>query len=427
MRRLLFLSYYTPPRPGVATTRTRQLLRYLPDYGWDVTVVTARLPGADKGVVQTPYFDLYRSIKRASGFDGKSAYATLGVAPAAKGTRPSLRQRALSFAYALLTYPDPEVGWFPYGRRAVAELIQAEQFDAILSSSPPYITNLILASLAPRIPWVADFRDLWSDSGYYGSWVRNNVDSVLERWTLRHTNAVTTISEPLGRVLRSHRSGLSVEVIPNAYDPEEWDGLPFDVETQCTFLHAGQLFEGRRDPRPLFRAIRALIDHGIITEDEVRVDLYSTSEAWLTRVIAEERVEPIVRVTGVVPREEVMAAERRADRLLVLLWEGANTEGIVTGKLFEYLGARRPILAIGGPERSAVDEVLETSGAGERVRSEASLKDAVRRAVEEHREKRVRLVDENGLRLYGAATMARRFAQLLDRVVDAQHIVRPPR
>ncbi|MBV8636793.1 MAG: glycosyltransferase [Candidatus Eremiobacteraeota bacterium] len=425
MRRLLFLSYYTPPRAGVATTRTRQLVRYLPEHGWEVQVVTAELPGADENVIQTPYLDLSAAVKQAVGFGSKSAHATLGVAVAPKGQRLSLKQRAFSFGYTLLNYPDPEVGWFPRGRGVVGELLRSGRFDAILSSSPPFTTNLILASLTPKIPWVADFRDLWSDSGYYGSGVRNAVDSVLERWTLRSVDAVTTISEPLARVLRSHRKDVPVEVIPNAFDPEEWAGVPFELGDACTFLYAGQFFQGRRDPRPLFEAIRSLIDDGTILADEVRVDLYAKSEAWLTQAIEVNRLQPVVRVMGFVSREAVMAAERRANRLLVLLWEGANTEGIVTGKLFEYLGARRPILAVGGPERSAIDDVLTTTQSGGRVRTAAALKEAVRAAVEEHRAHRVPIVDAEHLIPFSASTIAGSFARLLDRVVDAQHIARP--
>lgn len=425
MRRLLFLSYYTPPRAGVATSRTRQLLRYLPEYGWEVQVVTAHLPGADASVVQTPYLDLSATVKRAVGLKSNSAHAAFGVQPAAKGQRPSLKQRAFSFAYTLLNYPDTEVGWFPHARRTLRELLRDERFDAILSSSPPFTTNIILASLAPKIPWVADFRDLWADSGYYGSNVRNAIDSALERWTLRSVDAVSTISEPLANVLRAHRTDMLVDVIPNAFDPEEWSGVPFEQEPACTFLYAGQFFEGRRDPRPLFEAVRSLIDDGAISAGEVRIDLYAKSEAWLTQAIESNQLQSVVRVMGFVPREEVMAAERRANRLLVLLFEGANTEGILTGKVFEYLGARRPILAIGGPQNSAIDQLFATTQSGQRVRTISALKDAVLAAVVEHRAHRVPVLDAERLVSVSAPTMASRFAALLDRVVDAQHVARP--
>ena len=117
--RALLVSYYTPPRAGVATTRTRQLLRYLPRFGWEVTAVTPQLEGAGENVVQTEYFDLAASVKRLVGLGERSAHAALGTSPQLVHERPTLRQRAVSLGFRLSTYPDAQVGWFGHGRAAV--------------------------------------------------------------------------------------------------------------------------------------------------------------------------------------------------------------------------------------------------------------------------------------------------------------------
>ena len=417
MRRVLLLSYYTPPRPGVATNRTSQLLRYLPAHGWEPTAVTPVLPGAGPDVVQTPYVDVLQTMKRFAGLGSANTHAALGTTPTAHGSRPNLRQRAIEFAYAVATYPDAQVGWFLRGRGAVAKLLASGNYDAVLSSSPPFTTNLMVASLSPRIPWIADFRDLWGDARS-GTGITGFLDKNLERWTLGKARALTTISEPLARILQQRRGGVPVHVVENAFDPQEWFGVPFETEDRCTLLYAGQLFGGRRDPRPLFRAVRALIESGEIARDDVRIDFYSLSEPWLTDQIREHNLEGVVRVPGVVSRERVMAAERRADRLLVLLWDEDNSEGVLTGKLFEYLGARRRILAVGGPQRSAVDDILAATGAGTRGRDERALALEVRAAVEEHKEQRVAVLDERAIEPYSASQMARKFAEILDGVTE---------
>ncbi len=418
--RALLLSYYTPPRPGVATTRTRQLLRYLPRAGWDVTAVTPRLDGADRSVVQTNYFDVVGSMKRLVGIGDRSTHEALGTAPAADGSRKTLRQRAISLGYAIVTYPDAQVGWFAHGRRAVRELLAREHYDAVISSAPPFTTNLILASLKLDIPWIADFRDLWADGDYSRSAFRNALDSVLERWTLGHASAVTTITPKMADVVRKHRPGTIVETIPNAFDPAEWERVPFERENRATFLYAGQLFGGKRDPRPLFRAVRALLDRGELAAEDLWLDFYSPREPWLDAAIAEAGLAGIVRVHGTVPRDDVLAAERRADRLIVLLWDAANAGGIATGKIFEYLGARREILAIGGPPQSAVDEILTRTNAGVRTRDYAVLEAEVLRTVREHRSAATRILDAESLRCYDAMTMAQRFADLLNVCTSAR-------
>jgi glycosyltransferase involved in cell wall biosynthesis len=419
MRRVLFLSYYTPPRPGVATNRTSQLLRYLPEYGWSATAVTPVLPGASEDVVQTPYRDVLQTMKRLAGLGDANTHAAFGTVPAAHGGRANLRQRAIGIAHAIATYPDAQLGWLFHGREAVRDLLASGAYDAVLSSSPPFTTNLILAGLRLRVPWVADFRDLWGDARS-GSGVARYMDKWLERWSLGKANALTTISDPMARTLEQRRGEIPVYVVPNAFDPQEWHPVPFDTERRCTLLYAGQLFGGRRDPRPLFRAVRTLIENGDISRDDLYIDCYSLPEQWLAEAIREHDLEGVVRVPGVVSREAVMNAERRADRLLVLLWDEDNSEGVVTGKIFEYLGARRRILTVGGPAKSAVDEILSVTKAGVRARDERAIACEVRAAIEEHKAGRVAVLDERAIEPYSATIMAQKFARILDSVTAAR-------
>ena len=415
MRRVLFVSYYTPPRVGVATLRTRQFDRYLPNYGWEVTLVTPLLDGAAPDVIQTDYVDVKATVKKLIGLGSTGGHDALGTVPVAAAARPTLAQRLVRFGYNVTSYPDPQVGWFAAGRKAVRTLLASGRFDAVLSSSPPFTTNVLLASISLNVPWVADFRDLWSESGYYCG-VLNRLDGPLERWTQRRVSAITTVSDPLAEVLRRHRPSTPVHVVPNAFDPQEWEGIPFSTHPRCTFVYAGQLFGGRRDPRPLFRAIRSLLDENAIASSDLRVDFYSLSEPWLTEAIAALGLQDVVRVRGVVPRSDVMAAERSADRLLVFLWEGPHTEGILTGKLFEYLGARRPVLVLGGPDHSSIDPILASTGAGVRCADQREIAAEVLRAVHEHRTA-VRVIDPHAARDYEAPTVAAKLARILDEAV----------
>lgn len=417
MRRVLFLSYYTPPRPGVATNRTSQLLRYLPAHGWNATAVTPVLHGASADVVQTPYVDVLQTMKRMAGLGDANTHEALGTTVVAHGARPNVRQRAVLFAKTVTTYPDAQIGWLFHGRRAVRRLLASGAYDAVLSSSPPFTSNLILAGQPLPVPWVADFRDLWGEyrrpTGIIGF-----MDKQLERWTLGKAQALTTISEPMVRELERRRPGVAAHAVPNAFDPHEWVDVPFATEDRCTFVYAGQLFGGRRDPRPLFRAVRSLIESGDISREDLHIDFYSQPEPWLDEAIVNHNLEGVVRVRGVVSRAAVLAAERRADRLLVLLWDEDDSEGIVTGKLFEYLGARRRVLTVGGPVNSAVDEILAATNGGVRGRDERALAAEVRAAVEEHKAARVAILDERAIEPYSASAMAAKFAQILDSVTE---------
>ncbi|MBV8245520.1 MAG: glycosyltransferase [Candidatus Eremiobacteraeota bacterium] len=422
MKRVLLVAYWAPPRSGVATLRTRHLLRYLPEFGWDVTLFTASGVPAERGAayrtIQTPNVDVQAGVKRFLGISHNGAHAALGVVPAEHEARPSWRQRIVEFGYRATSYPDPQVGWLLPGISALGRAVRAERFDAILSSAPPVTSNLMVAAGKHGVPWVADVRDLWTGSDQFGTWpIRRAADETLERLSLTRASALTTVSEPIARYLARRFQTSSVTTISNAFDEAEWDGIPFATESRCTFLYAGQLFGGRRDPRPLFAAIRALLDEGKLATGDIAVDIYSPEERWLHQAVATYRLEQIVRVFGFVDRQTVLQAERRADRLVVLLWDGLGAESVVTGKLFEYFGARRPVLAIGGPADSAVDGVLAASGAGVRCTSHDALKREVLQAVEEHRAGNVRRLSMQQLESFGARSMAGRFAGVLDGTV----------
>jgi hypothetical protein len=424
MPNVLLVSYHTPPRTGVGTTRTRQLITHLPSYGWNVTVVTPKLEGAANDVVQTDYVDSRAALKRMLGIDSvASAHSALGAEPAQHGTRRSLRQRSVEIGYYLAGFPDGMIGWFPGGRGALRQLLPG-RFDAILSSAPPFTTNLILGSLRLRLPWVADFRDLWADSDAYGSRIRRFFDVLLEHWSLRQATVLTTISEPMARAMQVRHPHTRVEVIPNAFDAADWDRIPFNAQDRCTILYAGTFHGGRRDPGPIFRVLRALLDENAVREDEVRVDLYAPRDPWLLQAIEAARVSNVVRVLGTVPREDVLAAERQADRLLVLLWDGPGSEGTVTGKLFEYLGARRRIIVYGGPKESAVDAILTSTRAGVRCADEETLRREVMIAIQEHRAGRVEILEAQAVAPFEASMLARRFAEVLDSV-QRKHIACP--
>lgn len=388
----------------------------LPEFGWNVTAVTPTLEGASPDVVQTEFVDVRQRAKELLGLGATSTHAALGATPARHGTRRSLRQWLVDTGYVAIGYPDGAVGWLPGGRRAVASLLASGDYHAVLSSAPPFTTNVLLGSLHLRVPWIADHRDLWADTDAHASPVRRWCDARLEHWSLRRASALTTISEPMARALRRRHPRTRVDVVPNAFDDSDWSERRFETGDRCTLLYAGTFHAGRRDPSPLFAAVRSLLDRGRLAEDDLRIDLYAPAEPWLGALVERYRLHRMVRVAGNVSREDVMSAERKANRLLVVLWEGAGSEGTVTGKLFEYLGARRRVIAIGGPERCAIDEILTATGAGRRYRSAEDLEGELLAAVDEHRRGAVPIVDAAAVAPYEAAAMAGRFARLLDDV-----------
>ena len=420
MRRLLYISYFVPPRKAMGSLRCGQLIAHLPAFGWDVTVLTVRFP-ADVDVptqyVQTKMFDVKEGLKRAIGLRGRSTHATIGMEIPSATQHHSPVQRLLHVVETLATYPDPQIGWLPYGLSAAKRLVREQRFDAVLSSSTPVTAHFIGAVTKGPTPWVADLRDLWSDNPYLvRSRVHAAAERFLERRTLHRASALVTVSDPLAKILQVRYPQKPVHVVRNGFDEAEWSDIPFGREEKCTMIYAGTLYGGLRDPRPLFIALANLQRQGTISSTTFQMRIYSTERDWLSRAVEEHGLSGIVATTGLIDRRDVLFAERRADCLILFLRDDPSEEGTYTGKLFEYLGARRPILAVGGPEASVVDDVLAKAGAGSRCRTVDALEDRISGVVAAHREGRTIDIPASQTSPYSGLTMAKAFASALDRL-----------
>jgi glycosyltransferase involved in cell wall biosynthesis len=425
-RRVLYVSYWVPPRNAIGTVRTTHLLKHLRKFGWEITVVTARLPANrhavhDATCVETRYWELKTIAKRAFGISRKTsadvqALQTVHSVNPGRGVR-----RILRGAVELLTYRDEHIGWLPFCAQAIRRLIAHGEWDAVLSTAPPMTANVAAALSHGAVPWVADMRDLWAeDDSMERSKLQMLYEDRFERAVLSRAAAVTASSELSAARFQRRYPGTPCTPIFTGFDVDEWKSIDFGSRRKCTFLYAGALYRGKRDPSVFFAALRSVLTEGIAASDELHADFYTTREDWLIELIRRYRLEDVVDVHGFIPRDEVLAAERCADRLVMLSWDGPTAEGVVAGKLFEYFGARRPILGIGGPPVSEVERLLQKTGAGVMCRTAEEAKAEIVAALNEHRTGVPRVISEPAVSGYNGAACAQRFADVLDRVVSTR-------
>ncbi len=417
MKRVLVLTYYVPPRAAVASLRVGHLLRTLPRFGWEVLTVTPDFgdaPNAEHLHSTTAVVDFKAPMRRLLGVGSRqTTHERLGVERGTIIGARSWSQRALRLGYDVGEYANRSFGWVGPGSRAIARVLAEHRVDAILSTSPPETVHLVAARMHGSIPWIADFRDPWLKDGERpGALVA--MDRALEARTLRSASVLTTVSEPLAAELRERFPRVPVVSIPNAYARNEWEALPFVEPQHATFVYAGQLYNGRRDPRPFFEALAQVMRDRLVRPEEIRVEFFGDDDPWLDAMVRRYGIGGIVRLYGNVPREDVLRRERTASRLLLFLRDHERERGTFTGKFFEYLGARRRILAIGGPESSVLDDVLARTGAGERYRTIAGIRDAIVQSVAEWRRARTPIVDEAAVAPYEAEHLGEAFARVLD-------------
>ncbi|MDP2931788.1 MAG: hypothetical protein Q8O05_04730, partial [Chloroflexota bacterium] len=370
-------------------------------------------------IIETPYRDALgvwgRVFKISPGKNARQQIKSRFGVSARKSPVDSL----ITLGGAIINYPCPDKNWRPFALKAARELWQQEKIEAVISSSPPVVSHLIGGELkaAHQVTWVADLRDLWSQNhNYIYGPVRKFFDRRLERKTLSKSDALVTVAEPWAEKLRSLHRGKPVVSITHGFDPAEVNSPPAKLTAKFTITYTGSIYPGKQDPVKLLDALRDLISEGAVKPGDIEVRFYGREQDWLDNAIAQHGLSDVVKQHGLVPRQVALEKQRESQLLLLLDWDDPLERGVYAGKVFEYLAARRPILATGGSRGDVVGELLAETGAGVHAPTLADIKDTLRQLYQQYRATSAVAYhgDEAKVNQYSQREMARKFAGLLD-------------
>jgi glycosyltransferase involved in cell wall biosynthesis len=387
MRRVLFISYSFPPSIEMGAYSCAQIARYLPLYGWEPVVLTVRekyiddsdLGRNDEGRVNDPDLvirtyklphpsDIYRRFKSRSpaGKPPHDGDWKVDSPPDGAQEKSALRA-ARDLLLSLSCVPDKNNGWLIPAVAAGLRAIKQTGAGLICSSAPYFTSHLAgywLAALT-GLPWVAHFRDPWITGLHaerHPDKICFKINRALERLTISRADAVVCVTEEHAALLRAAYDQIppsKFAVVMNGFDGLEWqefmesipagapaEGHAANAPRKFRITYAGNLYM-KRNPEPLFRALRALIDGGEIGRDEASVELIGSCESsegrFTADIISEAGIEGCVEMRGRLSHSETLRRLLQSD-LLLLLSEKQLIE--IPGKTFEYLKTRRPILAL---------------------------------------------------------------------------------
>lgn len=370
-RSVLFVTAHFPPNRRAGTHRLLRFVRNLDALGWRVSVLTidpasyragvplderlcAEIP-AQVHVIRTrvPGRRPHAAASPRAGV-GKTESTEAPPRPPEAGLKRTLRR----FWQDVTSTPDHELAWWLAAVPAGMRLVREGRADVILSSAPPFTCHLVAAEIARRSkhPWVADFRDPWSRAPWGIEW-RNKgwtgaVHRRLERLTIERASRVVLNTPPMQEDFAAHYPptiAAKFLTIPNGFDGDALDrGMkavqrtaPADTLVLC---HTGSLYQAR-DPRPLFRALASLRRDGELPPDALHLQLVGGSGGEFDAQGEVKRLglEGVVEFIPPVSHGESLGYLRAADVLLVVQ---PDTRVQVPVKLYEYLWARKPILAL---------------------------------------------------------------------------------
>ena len=374
--------------------RSLKFVKYLPGFGWQPTVLTvcpedAAYPDVDETLLDEVPDTLQVAHTRAwdpyalyAGLLGQKKQETVGVGFLGEAEQ-NRRQKLARWVRANVFLPDARVGWVPFALRQAKALLNTEAYGAILTTGPPHSSHLIGRALARkyRLPWLVDLRDPWTDIDYYDELpmarLARRQDAALERSVLAEASAVTVVSTAMQQRLAT-RIQSSCEVILNGFDPADFEGKTAVQTDHFVLAYIGNLNEAR-NPVALWKALHAL--DAVQSMPRLRVRLVGNVDPVVIKAAQDEGLEALIERHPYVPHPEAVAEMQGSALLLLLINRVPGAEGIMTGKLYEYLASGRPVLGIGPPQGDAA-QVLKATAAGQMFDYEAT--EAIAASVQQH-------------------------------------------
>jgi len=363
--KILLISFHFPPDAPIAATRAPKFARYLIEAGHDVRVLCARDPQAhiahaleidEDRVVRTDWRDLRaipgevlnRIVPARADASGASADPA-SVVPAPP-PRSRLRARLSETYDSAVCRPDRQVGWRPYAVKAARVLFESWTPDLVYATCPPHSVAPITVEIAKlaKAPFVVEFRDRWALDAYSDrpEW-RQRLDRRQEAGVLADAAGIVTVSPVWAETYAARYGADRIAVAMNGFDPADYP-LEMDVQPavgrdRIELLFAGALYPGRRDPRAIFQAI------ALLGEDAKRVGVTMLGKDLgpALAMAGEAGVEDCLTLLPPEPHAAIVRRQYAADALLMLQWNDERDAGTVPGKVFECIGARRPVIATG--------------------------------------------------------------------------------
>lgn len=362
-RRILVASYYFPPDQTVGGARWAAMSSWLRNAGHEVTVLTTSASGhlPDDGEWTHRTDDLVAS---------PALRWLLRRPPLSAGETGVAARKPVPGWFTNVVVPDELLlTWAAGAMPSLRRLVRERGIECLVTTGPPHSTHLMPLLLGSRRPaWIADFRDGWRFEPLRPAWPTRSQDrlnSALERRVARTADVVVSVTRPITEDF-SVRLAANAAYVPNGWNPELDGGLDGaarpTLESQVVnIVHTGQLSGPRgRDPRPLFAALRRLQEQRPALAARLRLVLAGRLDAEDEQLLQDPALRHIVRSVGHLTRDGAAALQRDADVLLLITSVGHVSQA--TGKLFEYLAAEKPIVALAKDNEAA--RIVEETGTG---------------------------------------------------------------
>lgn len=384
MKKVLILTYYWPPSGGAGVQRWLKFVKYLREYGWEPVVYTVEngeLPVTDDSlfqdipagveIIKRPIWEPYMIYKR---FSGKKKGEKINAGFLNENKKQGFKDKMSIWIRGNFFIPDARKFWIKPSTKYLRDYLKTNSVDAIISSGPPHTMHMIALGIKkhyPQLPWVADFRDPWTNIDFYDQlmlfgWA-DKKHHRMEKQVLLKADKVVSIGQQMnnefaGMLQQRNGDPNKCTVIPNGYDTED---VAIDVnekDEKFSLAHIGTLVKDR-NPDVLWKVLDRMTKNDATFRDRLEIKLVGKVDFYVMNQLEEHGLMPYVRKIDYLPHDQVIREQGRSHVLLLLVNNTRNAKGILTGKFFEYMASGNPVLAI-GPEDGDLAAIIHATGSG---------------------------------------------------------------
>lgn len=369
--KVLIITYYWVPAGGSGVQRWLKFVKYLHDFNIEPVVYTvdeAKYPILDESLAN----DIPKGIeviKKAIWepndflliFKKKETKTSAGFL----NPNPTFFGKILQYVRANYFIPDARKYWIKPSVKYLEKYLSENKIDAIITTGPPHSLHLIGLHLKKKtnVKWIADFRDPWTDIDYFHQLPLTKKaikkHHQLEKEVLKNADASLVV----GKTMKANYEVFSdkIHVVTNGYDSEEKTNNQSVLDSKFSITHIG-LMNADRNPKMLWTALAELSEENTDFKNDLEIKLIGKLSDDVVTDLKKYDFKNVTRI-NYVPHKEVQQYQRASQVLLLAVNNVPSAKGIITGKIFEYLQAKRPILAI-GPEDGDLGEILAKTNAG---------------------------------------------------------------
>lgn len=376
LKKVLIITYYWPPSGGAGVQRWVKFAKYLPDFGIEPIILTiepkhASYPIIDNTLEQeiADTIKVYRTRSREpyKYYLKISGSAEIPHSGFANQTDVTFFGKISRFVRGNLFIPDSRKGWNKFALAEARKLIVENNISTVFTTSPPHSTQLIGLELKKQfnINWIADLRDPWTDIHYYDklyhtAWAKK-VDERYESSVIQKADKVVVVSKAIKRQFLAKSADLNeskFSVIPNGYDEDDFKRKQQPETNQFVITYTGTI-AANYDIEGFLNALLRLSEK----ENSIVLRFVGVVSENFKKIIRESSLHNLTEFIEHVKHDVSINYLLKSTVLFLAIPNAKNNEGVLTGKLFEYLAAKKPIVAV-GPVNGDAAEIIQLCESG---------------------------------------------------------------